>query len=78
MLAYAHLSGGNPVAILAPNHGACLRAASAIFRTAARRPHRQIWRIEILALHLHDNPVQNAVADHRQARQLSRTVLEDA
>jgi hypothetical protein len=30
----------------------------------------------MLALHLHDDPVQNAVADYRQPRQLSRTVLE--
>src|SRR5262245_28298156 len=50
--------------------------ASAIFRAAARRTHRQIRRIEILTLHLHDDPVQNAVADYRP-RQLSRTVLEE-
>jgi hypothetical protein len=30
------------------------------------RARRQTRRIEMLALHLHDDPVQSAVADYRQ------------
>jgi len=58
-----------------PHKGADSRAARGGSAPPARM--REIRRIEILALHLHDDPVQSAVADYRQPRQLSRTVLEE-
>src|SRR5262249_11178512 len=55
--------------------GGAAQQAQRYFET--RLGGRRIRRIEILTLHLHDDPVQSAVTDYRQPRQLLRTVLKE-